>query len=120
MHSTWRHSDWPNFHYDLTAIDGDLLRFSDQAGQVTGILKALPDCAESETVLHLMVTAAMKTSEIEDETLSRPDVMSALRHRRGLDTDRPVVRDRSAEGAAELMVTVRQTMSPPSSAGIAC
>jgi len=60
-----------------------------------------------------MVTAAMKTSEIEGETLSRPDVMSSLRHRRGLDTDRPVVRDRSAEGAAELMVTVRQTRACP-------
>lgn len=113
MSYNWQQSDWPDFRYDLTAVEGDLLQFADQAGQVTGLLKALPESAETETVLQLMVAEAMKTSEIEGEVLSRPDVMSSIRHRLGLDIERPVVRDRSAEGAAELMVAVRQTWAEP-------
>jgi len=39
----WQQTDWPNFRYDATAVEGDLLRFADQAGQVTGLLKGLSE-----------------------------------------------------------------------------
>ncbi len=113
MPYNWQQSDWPDFHYDSSVVEEDLLRFSDRAGQVTGLLRALPEPAQTETVLQFMVAEAMKTSEIEGEALSRPDVMSSIRHRLGLDADRPIVRDRSADGAAELMVEVRQSWAEP-------
>ncbi len=55
-----------------------------------------------------MIAEAMKSSAIEGEVLSRPDVKSSVRHRLGLD-DAPSARiDDASAGAAELMVKVRE------------
>lgn len=37
----WQRVDWPEFRFDLSRIEGDLLAFADQAGQVGDLLRAL-------------------------------------------------------------------------------
>ena len=54
-----------------------------------------------------MVAEALKSSEIEGEMLSRPDVMSSIKNNLGLNAQPKRVGDRRAEGIAELMVCVR-------------
>lgn len=107
MGFNWQQVDWPNFRYDATAVESDLLRFADQAGQVTGLLKGLSETDRTEALVQLMVAEAVKTSEIEGAYLSRPDVMSSVRHRLGLAEAPSGPSDRASVGAGELMVAVR-------------
>ncbi len=109
----WQQPDWPNFRYDLTAVEADLLQFADQAGQVSGLLKALPEGDRSEALAQLMIAEAMKTSAIEGQSLSRPDVMSSVRHRLGLIDQPHPTPDRASAGAAELMIQVRESWDAP-------
>ncbi len=109
MTFNWQQPDWPHFRYDLTAVEADLLRFADQAGQVTGLLKGLDESDRTDALVQLMVAEAVKTSAIEGEYLSRPDVMSSVRHRLGLAEAPPPTTDQASAGAGALMVAVRES-----------
>lgn len=109
MRYNWQRSDWPNFTYDLSGIEGDLIAFADKAGQITGTLKGLSQADQIEAMVDSMSAEAMKTSEIEGEFLRRHDVMSSIRNQLGLNHPLQRVRDRASEGAAELMIAVRDT-----------
>ncbi|MCP5005416.1 MAG: Fic family protein [Planctomycetes bacterium] len=105
----WQQTDWPKFKYDLTEVEDLLFSFAERVGRVSGLLKGLPEDAQTETIIDMMVSEAIKTSEIEGEYLSRQDVMSSIRKNLGFDQDIARVKDKKAEGAAELMIDVRKT-----------
>jgi len=109
----WQQADWPNFRYDLKGIEGLLPTFADKVGQVSGILRALPESARHEAVADVLVAEAIKTSEIEGESLSRPDVASSVRNQLGLNATFEAVRDLKSAGAAELAVKVRSSWDVP-------
>ena len=109
----WQRADWPKFRYDLDVIEGELLTFADKAGQVAGLLRALPAAEQNEALADLLITEAIKTSEIEGEYLSRPDVTSSIRNQLGLNVTAAPVRDLKSAGAAELGVKVRECWNLP-------
>ena len=113
MRYNWQLSDWPNFTYDLAGLEGELIAFADKAGQITGLLKGLSETDQIEAMVQSMLAEAMKTSQIEGEYLRRQDVMSSIRNQLGLNDPVQRVRDRASEGAAELMVAVRDTWKEP-------
>lgn len=108
MKYNWQQHDWPNFCYDLSGLEGMLYAFAEKTGHVNGMLKGLPESTQRETVIDLMVTEAVKTSEIEGEYISRQDVMSSIRNQLGLNLEQVHVKDRRAKGAAQLMLAVRE------------
>ena len=69
----WQLDDWPAFSFDISAIEGELLALANLAGQVNGMLKALPEGIQMDALVDIMIVEAIKTSEIEGEFLSRPD-----------------------------------------------
>ena len=105
----WQQKDWPNFTYSLHAVEDDLFLFAEKTGHITGVLKALPEDAQMEALIDMMVAEAIKTSEIEGEYLSRKDVMSSIRNNLGLNKTPDQVRDKKAKGIGELMIDVRNT-----------
>jgi len=113
MKYNWQRTDWPEFKYDVSQIQDILFTFAEKTGHVSGILKSLPDSIQTEAIIDLMVSEAVKTSEIEGEHLNRSDVMSSIRHNLGLSTDKEQVADQYARGAADLMVDVRNTYREP-------
>jgi len=113
MKYNWQQLDWPDFKYDDSAIQDILFAFAEKTGQVSGILKSLPDNIQTDAIIDLMVSEAIKTSEIEGEYLSRSDVMSSIRHNLGLKSDTPPTTDRRAKGVADLMVDVRNSYKEP-------
>lgn len=113
MSYNWQQSDWPDFRFDLVGMEAQLLAFSNHAGQVGGLLEGLPDDLETEAVLDLMITEAVRTSAIEGENLRRNDVMSSIRNRLGLNPVPEPVDSRMADGAGELMVAVRSSFREP-------
>ncbi len=109
----WQLEDWPEFRYDLAPVRLELQKFAEHFGRIGGLMVGLPDGLESETVLDLMVAEAMKSSEIEGEVLNYGDVMSSIRNRLGLNPSAEPVKSRLAEGAGELMVSVREGFAEP-------
>jgi len=112
MTYNWQQPDWTKFTYDISAILDELTAFEGRIGRVSGVLEALPEGTQVETLIDVMVSEAIKTSEIEGEYLSRADVMSSIRRNLGL-TDEPPARDARAAGIADLMVAVRREFASP-------
>jgi Fic family protein len=109
MIHNWQQADWPEFKYDLKGFEDILFSFAERMGRVSGLLKGLPEGTQTEAVIDMMVAEAIKTSEIEGEYLSRQDVMSSIRKNLGLSQNITHVKDKKAEGAAELMIDIRDT-----------
>lgn len=109
MRYNWQQKDWPNFTYTIQNIEDELFMFSEKAGKVTGILNALPEAIKIEAIVDMMVSEAIKTSEIEGEYLSRRDVLSSIRKNLGLVSSPEYILDKKAEGIGTLMIDVRNT-----------
>lgn len=109
MQYNWELKTWPNFTFSITDIEHDLYNFAQQTGEVNALLKSLPDDIRQETLLEMILSEAIKTSEIEGEFLSRKDVMSSIKNNLGLNKTPDVVKDKRASGIADLMIDVRNT-----------
>lgn len=109
----WQHPEWPEFRYNLTGIEDILFVFAEETGHISGILKGTSDALQIETLINTLVAEAIKTSEIEGEFLSRQDVVSSIRNNLGIAQKPEPVKDRKAQGAAELMVNARNSYAEP-------
>jgi Fic family protein len=108
----WQHKNWPEFKFDSASIDKELMRFMLKAGELKGILSALPKDISTETIIQIMVTEAIKTSEIEGEIINRIDVMSSIRKNLGLHISQEP-KDKNAIGLSLLLIDVRNTYTQP-------
>lgn len=113
MRYNWELEDWPDFNYSLKNFESLLYDFSLETGEITGILKSLPKDIQEESLVEVMLSEAIKTSEIEGEFLSREDVMSSIRNNLGLNEILLPVRDQKSLGIGQLMVDVRKTYQEP-------
>lgn len=113
MTYSWQHPEWPEFRYELTGMEDILLVFAEETGHIGGILKGTPNAVQTEALINTLVAEAIKTSEIEGEFLSRQDVISSIRHNLGIAGKPEPVKDRKAQGAAELMVNARHSYMEP-------
>jgi len=113
MTYNWQQPGWPQFNYHLKDTEAALFAFAVETGHISGVLKALPDDVEAETIINTMAAEAIKTSEIEGEYLSRQDVVSSIRNHLGLNKKLLRVKDKRSQGAGELMVAVRNTFLLP-------
>jgi Fic family protein len=112
MTYNWLQKDWPDFKYSLLGAEDGLLAFAERAGRASGLLTGLSADARTEATIELMVAEAIKTSAIEGELLSRKDVMSSIRKNLGM-AGGASTGDRRAEGAASLMIDVRNSFAAP-------
>jgi len=110
----WQQKEWPDFKFDIINIEMFLYLFYERVGHVTGMLKAIPDDLQMETLIEIMVAEAIKTSEIEGEFLSRRDVVSSIKKNLGLVT-LDENKDARAAGISMLIINVRNTFSDPMS-----
>ncbi len=113
MKYNWQQSDWGRFTFSLKEIEDILYVFVEKAGNLKGLLKAMPETSQEEALIEILVSEAIKTSEIENEYLSREDVTSSIRHNLGLFTPNKEVRDIRAKGVGKLMTEVRRTYDQP-------
>ena len=109
MTYNWQQPDWPQFSYQLLDMEDAMHAFAEETGHITGMMKGISADDQAEAALDMMVAEAIKTSEIEGEFLSRPDVVSSIRNKLGLNKTADKIKDKKAQGAGELMVAVRRT-----------
>ena len=108
----WQHKNWPEFKFDSSSIDNELMKFMLKAGELKGIISALPEVISTETIIQIMVYEAIKTSEIEGEIINRIDVMSSIRKNLGLPISKEPI-DKNAIGLSQLIMDVRNTYRQP-------
>lgn len=113
MSYNWQQNDWPEFSYETQEIESLLFSFMEETGRISGMLHALNEESQLETMIDLMVSEAVKTSAIEGEYLSRQDVVSSIRNNLGLNPTPETVKDKRAQGIGWLMVDVRQSFAAP-------
>ncbi len=113
MQYNWQRRDWPDFRYDLSGLEEKLIQLAEGQGRISGMVKALPEDFQLESLIDVMVAEAMKTSAIEGEHLSREDVLSSLRNQLGLNRFPEKIKDKRARGVARLMVAGRESYAKP-------
>lgn len=113
MRYNWQQKDWPNFQYKIDGIEDLLYDFAQRTGRISGVLDGFSESEQTEAMINLMVSEAIKTSEIEGEYLSRKDVMSSIRRNLGLNPELPISKDKRVEGVTELMLAIRKHFKAP-------
>jgi len=113
MTYNWQQKDWPQFKYELKDLEEVLFAIAEETGHISGILKAMSEVNQSEAIINMMVSEAIKTSEIEGEYISRRDVVSSIRNNLGLNISPEKIKDKRAKGVGELMVAVRNNYADP-------
>lgn len=109
MKYNWQQKDWPNFSYSTEEVESKLFEFSERAGRINGLMEGLPKESRVETVIELLVEEAVKTSEIEGEFISRKDVISSIKKNLGMLAPVGRIKDKKAEGIAELMTDAQRS-----------
>lgn len=109
MKYNWELPDWPNFSFKLESIERILYEFAEEFGLVRGLLKATDENSNNEILVQTILIEALKTSEIENEYLSRQDVVSSIRNNLHLNDKQEPVSDKKASGIAKLMTDVRNS-----------
>jgi Fic family protein len=85
----WQQPVCPDFRYSLAGVEDKVLIFSEKAGRVSGILQVLPEDNRQDLIIDILLTEAIKTSEIEGEFPDRKNVLSSIRKNLGLHTTPP-------------------------------
>ncbi len=109
----WQQRDWPHFTYDIEEIEDNLFSLAEESGLIMGMLNGMSKESQTETLVDIMVSEAIKTSEIEGEYMNRGDVVSSIRNNLGINKEPIKVKDKKASGIGSLMVDVRQTFMEP-------
>ena len=109
----WQLKKWPNFTWDNDAVDENAYAYALEAGSLVGEVKHLSEDEKTDTLIDLMVSEAVKTSQIEGENLDRKDVRSSIRNQLGLNATPETVLDPRANGVAALMISVRDHFAEP-------
>lgn len=105
----WQWSNWPNFSFNTSDFEAELLAFNDKSGQTDGLLRSLESEDRTAIVAQTMALEALKSAEIGGLYLNYQDLSSAIGNQFGLNEPIEEIRDRSAEGAAELSVEVQRS-----------
>ena len=114
MSYNWQQKGWPEFQFTPGLIEEVQIKFLLKSGKSNGQYLGIPSEKKDQLLVDIMLSEAMKTSEIEGEFLSRVDVMSSLKKNLGIHEEQArLVKDHRAKGIARLMVAVRQSWQDP-------
>jgi len=113
MEFIWNHPDWPAFSYQTNTLQDVLYPYAAEANALAGRLAGVREEEKSEALIDLMVTEAIRSSQIEGEHYDRDDVRSSIRNQLGLVSVPEPVRDPRANGIAALMISARDVFGKP-------
>ncbi len=113
MPYNWEHTEWPEFTYNISDSERGLLEFGIKTGGIAGLIKGLPEDVKIDAIISMMVSEAIKSSEIEGEFLSRKDVVSSIKMGLGISVPQENIADQHAKGISELIVAMRKSFREP-------
>lgn len=115
----WQHENWPKFTYSVDKLQEIAISFAQEIGLVNGLVLGLNEALKQEALLELLISEAIKTSEIEGEYMSREDVMSSIKNNLGLQSYIPV-KDKRVSGIAKLMTEVSESIDQDLTVELLC
>ena len=114
MTYNWQLDGWPEFQFTSGLTEDIQLKFLLKSGKTGGQYSGISEEKKDQLLVDILLSEAIKTSEIEGEFLSRADVMSSLKKNLGIHEEQPkLVKDHRAKGIAKLMVAVRREWQDP-------
>lgn len=113
MNYFWQQADFPDFQFEIADFISQIQEFAKEFGEVNGLLVNVTEENKKSILLHILVSEAVKTSEIEGEYFSREDVMSSLQHQLGIAEVTYTSKDKKAQAISELMWQVRKDCQKP-------
>jgi len=105
----WQLKEWAEFIYNEDVIGDNALKFAELSGEIFGVFKTFNSAKQQSEVLDMMISEAVKTSEIEGEILSREDIRSSFLKKLGLTSTIKNIKDKRAESIAFLMLEVKNS-----------
>ena len=109
MRYIWQDKNWPKFTYSVDKLQEISISFAREMGLANGLLLGLNQELKQEALLELLISEAIKTSEIEGEFMSREDVMSSIKNNLGLQPYIPT-KDKRISGIANLMTEINKNI----------
>ncbi|NRD19522.1 Fic family protein [Winogradskyella eckloniae] len=106
----WQQHNWPNFTYNVDALNTLELKFSQNTGTVLGAFKHVNDNEKEQLIIEILSNEAIKTSEIEGEYLDRDSIQSSIKKNLGLKVDKKKIAP-AEYGISEMMVDLYQNFS---------
>ena len=113
MKYIWQLENFPKFRYNATKLFTLVEECVVLIGEVRGIMKGFTPALHNEVSAQVMLSEAIKTSEIEGEYFSREDVMSSLMMNLGLADYQLPTKNKNADAIALLMIEVRNNYYKP-------
>lgn len=112
MKYNWQLKDWPNFNYRLAEINDLIIDAVQEISLITGGIKDSEQQNQIDTIIGIMLSEALKSSEIEGEILDKEEVYSSVRQHFGL---KPLinVKDSRANAISQIMVDAYKSFDKP-------
>lgn len=107
------HPDWPNFCWDMETLAPQLAAVRYRQGRLLGRMESLGFALGDEAVLRTVEQEALKTSDIEGETLDPGEVRSSIARRLGLDIDGLIPSGRAVDGLVTMLIDATQDFAEP-------
>lgn len=80
----WQQKEWTKFTYTVDKLHQIAVLFAQKYGLDNGLILGLNEELKQETLLEILISEAIKTSEIEGEYMSREDIMSSIKNNLGV------------------------------------
>jgi len=109
MKYIWQHEEWPRFHYNLEAVQEGLYLYAKISSEIVGAFQHIEKEDQQEAQLDIIISEAIRTSEIEGEFYTKDDIRSSLKNCLALTDKKEKVRDKRANGVSHLMITSRES-----------
>jgi Fic family protein len=111
----WQQQAWPMFESDATLIDSRLAQVLVLQQQLLGRAAALPEGLDAQAELDARVQSAIKSSQIEGESLNVGSVRSSVARQLGLEQAGLAKAARYEASVAMLLSAVNDLETPLSS-----
>lgn len=107
----WQEKNFPDFSFDKEKLISSIEKFTLQLGEANGLILGFSKEMKQEVFTEIMLSEALKTSQIEGEYFSREDVMSSLKVNLEVKDYHIKSKNRKANAIAQLMIEVQKSYS---------
>lgn len=104
---------WPAFEIDFEQIGETLDRVTRKQGALVGKLHAVGFPLQEETLLRVLTSDLIKSSEIEGELLATDEVRSSIARKLGMEIGGLIPSDRHIDGLVEMLLDATQKCDEP-------
>jgi Fic family protein len=113
MQYFWQDKKFPKFNFKIEEFISKIQEFATGLGELNGLFVNVSETNRNEILLQVILSEALKTSEIEGEYFSRVDVLFSLQAQLGLVNIINPAKDKGARAISELMLQVRKDYQKP-------